>query len=115
MSLVCGATCFVFIIRMGILWVSGLVPEKSWGICKKWKFLVRNLVFLKRNMYSSLFSAEQGYMYVVPDFALYGMIISIGIILMILLRYDVFSCGENHGNEKKKILMAYLIRFFRKI
>ena len=23
----------------------GLVSEKSWGICKKWKFLVQNLVF----------------------------------------------------------------------
>lgn len=70
--------------------------------------------FSKTKMYSSLFSAEQGYMYVVPDFALYGMIISIGIILMILLRYHVFSRAENHGNEKKKILMAYLIRFLRK-
>ena len=26
-------------------WVSGLVPEKSWGIYKKWKFLVQSLVF----------------------------------------------------------------------
>ena len=43
-------------------WVSGLVREKSWGIYKKWRFLVQSLVFLEeKKMHSSVFSAKQGF------------------------------------------------------